>query len=276
MILDFIHTRRDPDYRSELHRYLVFNSRAACLMTILLVISGLALDHIFYPAFVPEFLGLRLAACLLIGLVLWSYRYDWGRAHIKLLTYFWLCVPQAMVSWMIYRVDGERSIYFVGLTFVLSGMAFFLPISFIEACLFGALTLLAYGTACAWHAGGIQDFHAFWGNTIFMTFYALIGVVLAVYNERWRWLSFRLKKEIQEKNAALLQTNQALGEIKGHMMQQEKMAALGTLAAGLLHEVNNPVNFCMMAIDVAMEEPAARQNALISECLTDARQGMLR
>nr|WP_315210207.1 ATP-binding protein [uncultured Albidiferax sp.] len=275
-MMRFIQPRKDAAYRQELHGYLIFNSRAACLMTIVLVLAGLGLDYIFYPQFASEFLGLRIAACALIGLVLLSYRGAWGREHIKALTYFWICIPQAMVSWMIYKTNGEQSIYFVGLTFVLSGMAFFLPISFMEAVFFGTLTLLAYCAACIWRQGGIQDFHAFWGNALFMLFYAIIGVSLAVYNERWRWLSFRLKKEIQLKNAALQQTNQALAEIKGHMMQQEKMAALGTLAAGLLHEVNNPVNYSLMALNMSLMDPVVQKNADLQESLGDAKEGMQR
>jgi two-component system, sensor histidine kinase PhcS len=54
------------------------------------------------------------------------------------------------------------------------------------------------------------------------------------------------------------------------------MAAIGTLAAGLLHEVNNPVNFCLMAIEVAMEEPVAKAEPMLQECLVDAKQGMQR
>ena len=275
-MLSFVKPRQDLDYLKDLHGYLIFNSRAACLMTIVLILAGLGLDNIFYPAHAREFLILRIGACACIGLILLSYRWQWGRENIKALTYFWICIPQAMVAWMIFRTDGELSIYFVGLTFVLSGMAFFLPISFFEAVFFGILTLLAYAAACILRADGVNDFHAFWGNALFMLFYALIGVALAVYNERWRWLSFQLKKEIQEKNAALQSTNQALAEIKGHMMQQEKMAALGTLAAGLLHEVNNPVNYSLMALNMSMMDAAVQNSPDLKESLGDAKEGMQR
>ncbi|MBP0645513.1 hypothetical protein J8J17_27340, partial [Mycobacterium tuberculosis] len=75
-------------------------------------------------------------------------------------------------------------------------------------------------------------------------------------------------------NTELEVINRKLVDIKGQMLQQEKMAAIGTLAAGLLHEVNNPVNFCLMAIEVAMEEPAAKAEPGLQECLVDAKQGM--
>ena len=54
------------------------------------------------------------------------------------------------------------------------------------------------------------------------------------------------------------------------------MAAIGTLASGLLHEVNNPVNYAMMAVSLAQEEQAAKQNETLSECLSDAREGLQR
>jgi two-component system sensor histidine kinase PhcS len=102
------------------------------------------------------------------------------------------------------------------------------------------------------------------------------STVYTYYNERVRRQLHSLKEEVAQKNGELEDINRNLAEIKGQMLQQEKMAALGTLAAGLLHEVNNPVNFCMMAIDVAVEEPAAKNSPLLMECLTDAKQGMQR
>jgi two-component system sensor histidine kinase PhcS len=87
---------------------------------------------------------------------------------------------------------------------------------------------------------------------------------------------YELKSELAAKNIEQEIINKKLAEIKGQMLQQEKMAAIGTLAAGLLHEVNNPVNFCLMAIEVAIEEPATKVNAMLGECLEDAREGMKR
>ncbi|TAL67178.1 MAG: two-component sensor histidine kinase, partial [Burkholderiaceae bacterium] len=79
-----------------------------------------------------------------------------------------------------------------------------------------------------------------------------------------------------EKNATLVSTNEALAQIKGHMIQQEKMAALGTLSAGLMHEVNNPVNYSMMALNMAMLDPAVTQSADLKESLVDAKEGLAR
>lgn len=53
----------------------------------------------------------------------------------------------------------------------------------------------------------------------------------------------RAQKAIEEKNAKL---NKAIDDLKiaqNHLVQSEKLAALGVLTAGIAHEINNPVNF---------------------------------
>lgn len=266
----------DPAYRVELREHLYFYSRVTCIVTIILTLGGVGLDMAFYPSHVSEFAWVRVGATLLIGLVLLSYTQPWGRKNIRSLTYLWLCVPQVMISWMIYRTEGEQSIYFVGLTFALSGVGFFLPLSVVEALAFGGATLAGYGLACALRPGGIANISAWMGSSIFVMFFTIISVTIAIYSEKWRWLSFQLKAEVQKKNTELSETNRALAEVKGQLIQREKMAALGTLSAGLLHEVNNPVNYSLMAINMALMDPAAAQSADLKESLSDAREGMQR
>ncbi len=266
----------DGDYRLELRRHLLFYSQITCVVTIILMLGGIGLDLAFYPAHAAEFALARLAAVLLVALVLLSYTQPWGRRNVRALTCLWLCVPQAMICWMIFRTDGEQSIYFVGLTFALSGVAFFLPLSVVEALAFGAATLAGYAFACASRSDGIQSVSAWLGASTFILFYTLICVVIAVYSDKWRWLSFQLKNQVQKKNVELEETNRALSDVKGQLIQREKMAALGTLSAGLLHEVNNPVNYSLMAINMALMDPAAGQSADLKESLTDAREGMQR
>jgi two-component system sensor histidine kinase PhcS len=73
-----------------------------------------------------------------------------------------------------------------------------------------------------------------------------------------------------------METNRTLAEVKGQLLQREKMAAIGTLSAGLLHELNNPVNYSLMAIDMGLTSPAIDSDAMLKESLVDAREGMQR
>ncbi|MGK7394177.1 MAG: ATP-binding protein [Candidatus Cyclobacteriaceae bacterium M3_2C_046] len=51
------------------------------------------------------------------------------------------------------------------------------------------------------------------------------------------------RKEIAEAYDLLNQTHQKLKNAQSQMIEQEKMASLGQLTAGIAHEINNPINF---------------------------------
>lgn len=50
-------------------------------------------------------------------------------------------------------------------------------------------------------------------------------------------------EHLNEKNAELAHANAALKASQSQVLQQEKMASIGQLAAGVAHEINNPIGF---------------------------------
>ena len=263
-------------YAAVLRDFRLEFSRGGAYTGIVLILLGMGLDSALYPALQLPFALARVLVAALILCVVLAMRTRRAQEHIQWMTFVWLLLPQLMIAWMIAVTEGDASIYYVGMTLAIYSSGIVLAFGLWQNMVFGAISCLLYVAACLWHAGGAALSPAFVVNCMFLVMSASISAVFTYFNERARFMLFQLKAEVAQKNLQLEETNKDLADIKGQMLQQEKMAAIGTLAAGLLHEVNNPVNFCMMAIDVAMEEPAARQNAMISECLTDARQGMLR
>lgn len=265
-----------PGYADELREFHLAFSRGGAITCIILVLLGSGLDFALYPHMQFKFAAARMLVASLIFAVVLVLNTPWGRQHARWLTFLWLMLPQAMIAWMISFTEGGASIYYAGLNLAIFASGIALGFGIWQNIIFGALSYVLYVVACLAHPRGLAPASVFAVNSLFLLFATAASAVYTLFNERARFMLFRLKSELAEKNAEQEVINKNLAEIKGQMLQQEKMAAVGTLAAGLLHEVNNPVNFCLMAIEVAMEEPAAKASDMVTECLLDAKEGMKR
>ena len=263
-------------YQAELAEFRMAFSRGGAYTAIVLVLLGVGLDYAQYPQLQASFAVARLLVSLLIGGIAIMLGSALGRRFTPWLTLSWLLLPQAMISWMIWQTDGVRSPYYMGLNLAIFASGIALPFGLWQNLVFGVLSCCLYLLACLLPPHGAVPFGTMTVNVLLLLFAAAASAVYTFFNERVRFMLFRLKAEVSEKNAELEAINRKLLDIKGQLLQQEKMAEVGTLAAGLLHEVNNPVNFCLMAIEVALEEPVAKTEPALQECLVDARQGMQR
>ena len=68
-----------------------------------------------------------------------------------------------------------------------------------------------------------------------------------------RQLNHDLETIVDERTAELGDALQHLTTTQGQLVQQEKMASLGQLVAGIAHEINNPLNFIAGNVDVLRE-----------------------
>lgn len=263
-------------YARELSGFHLMQSRACAVTVIVLVLLGFVLDFAVYPDQMARFAVFRVVTSIGILAGLGVLYTAFGRRHVHAVTFVWLTFPQLMIAWMIHVTQGETSLFYAGIILTIFAVGTLFPVGYMYTLAFGLLTLLVYWFACVTRDGGVTDHGQFLFHSTIILFAVAASSVYTFYNERGRRQMFELKDELAQKNAELERTNRSLADIKGQMLQQEKMAALGTLSAGLLHEVNNPVNFCMMAIDLALEDPAAQASPMLRECLDDARQGMQR
>jgi signal transduction histidine kinase len=60
--------------------------------------------------------------------------------------------------------------------------------------------------------------------------------------------SHQLQLDLVRKKTALESTLEQLKETEGQLVQNEKMASLGRLSAGIIHEINNPLNYAGSAL----------------------------
>jgi two-component system, sensor histidine kinase PhcS len=263
-------------YERQLSAFRLAYSKAGSVTSIVLVLAGLGLDYFSYPDRLSEFFMLRCVVALLTAGILWLLYTRVGTEQVRVLTMAWLVLPQMMIAWMIWLTSGVDSIYFVGLHLAMYAVGIILPITLYEGIGFGLLTLVLYLLACLLHPDGVTETGKLYTNSLFIVFSGIASAVCTWFNERARLRLFSLQHEVAQNNEKLQETNRTLAEVKGQLIQREKMAAIGTLSAGLLHELNNPVNYSLMAVNMGLTLPAAKTDALLKESLEDAREGLTR
>ncbi|GAB4301170.1 MAG: cache domain-containing protein [Desulfuromonadia bacterium] len=65
--------------------------------------------------------------------------------------------------------------------------------------------------------------------------------ILKAQEEEIRALTHGLEQKVAERTAELSEKNRLLDEAKAELVRAEKLAAIGELAAGIAHEINNPM-----------------------------------
>ncbi|MDQ7745164.1 sensor histidine kinase [Hydrogenophaga pseudoflava] len=268
--------RDTASYERQLSAFRLAYSKAGSITSIGLVLAGVGLDYFSYPERLTEFFLLRLlVASLTLGILMLLYT-RMGAEQVRVLTMSWLVLPQVMIAWMIWLTSGVDSIYFVGLHLAMYAVGIILPITLFEGIGFGVLTLVLYMMACMLHPDGVAEPGKLYTNSLFILFSAIASAVCTWFNERARLRLFELQHEVAMNNDKLQETNRTLAEVKGQLIQREKMAAIGTLSAGLLHELNNPVNYALMAVNMGLSVPSAKTDPMLKESLEDAREGLTR
>jgi len=85
-----------------------------------------------------------------------------------------------------------------------------------------------------------------------------------------------LERDLEKSNKELNDTLTSLKATQSQLIQSEKLNAIGSLAAGLLHEINNPLNYSLTALQLIRGDAAVRDNELVNEVIGDIDEGMQR
>lgn len=80
-----------------------------------------------------------------------------------------------------------------------------------------------------------------------------IGTLAEAFNDMAQSLA-RSQAELSEKNNALLVANEELRNMQEQMIRAERLAAIGELAAGISHEIDNPVGIILGYAELLLED----------------------
>lgn len=260
----------------------VRQAKVACILALVLMPAGFTLDYFVYPSMLLQLFELRIACDLALLPFLGLLYIPWGRKYVRLLDKAPAVLPTICMCGMIFASAGTVSPYYAGLNLVITAVCILFPYSTTEAMTVCAFSLASYTVAClihgtflfSKHAAGDSDPSVLYNNLYFLMLNSIIAVTACRFSSLRRFEDFRLRHELDVNNKELASTLKKLQETEVQLVQSEKMNALGKMSAGLLHEVNNPLNFTFMALQIAEQESAGNENLV--EALKDIGQGMTR
>lgn len=260
-------------------------SRIGCLFGVVSIPAFSLLDGVVYPDEQRDFLVARLICAALLALAFWGFGTPIGRRFHKVQGTGLLMLPVITFLWMIYRTDGATSPYYAGLTLTLLVLAVVLDWTFWQSLASVTLVLSLYLFTCLIH-GNIEDSRVFLNNSIFLFSSGIVIAIGSYFQSRLRLSEFASNFQLDKSRAALASQNQVLQdtlkqlkETESQLVQTEKIVSLGRLSAGLIHEINNPLNFAATGLYVLRnqgERLAKESPTEFTEVVQDINEGVER
>jgi len=226
----------------------VGTGKVAALLVAGLMPFGSTLDLAVYPERFGFFLALRLS-CAAVALVIWFLlTQPFGQRHHRLLGLLTAWLPAFFITWMIYDREGPVSPYYAGLNLIILAISLVVRWKALESLVAVGGVILMYLAACVLYGQAGELGGLFVSNVIFMLETGVIVVVGNHFFNRLRFHEFLSRYELDERTRELEETLRKLREAEAHLLQQEKMASLGVMSAGIIHEINNPLNFAATSL----------------------------
>ncbi|OYW76288.1 MAG: hypothetical protein B7Z37_09340 [Verrucomicrobia bacterium 12-59-8] len=234
------------------------NARMGAWFVMVLVPMCSFLDWMAYPADYWQFLVLRLACAASCVPLLLALNGSLGRRYCRAYPIILPLLPALMICFMIYLSGDPGSGYYAGLLLCIVSTAFVFHWTFREIGITLGLVVLAYFAATLpnLHAG--QDTRAlgiFVNNTGFLLLHCVVLYVGSRQHHAIRVREFAnrckvedQREELAARNEELTATLKRLRETEAQLDQSEKLASIGRLSAGIVHEINNPLNYVKSAI----------------------------
>ena len=275
-----IHTEVLETYEDYERQITLRHLEIGCYLVMILMPFGVSLDFVVYPKMVIPFLELRLISSVMAFGVLLTLRTSFSHRHHRLLSLVIALIPAFFICCMIFATEGADSPYYAGLNLVLFCVALVMRWT-VGLSVAASLSVMVMYLAACFGDGSVtkEHFGEFMNNLYFLL---LTGVVVVAGGRLHRGLrirEFMLRYELDENRKALETSLHQLKNNEAQLVQSEKLASLGRMSAGIIHEINNPLNFATTGLFTLRKKGKllpAEQQADFTEILTDVEDGVKR
>lgn len=272
--------------------------KVASALVVFLMPAGVVLDwFVVQREQLGFFLLLRLACSALAGVLWFLHTTKFGERHYKILGLPIAWLPAISIGWMIYEIDGTNgangaSGYYAGLNLILLAISIVVRWNVRESLLAVAGVLLIYSVAVLPHAGR-AEMSGLFNNYYFL---ALTGIIVVTGNYFFNQLRFRefatrfqlnlsrrdletSNQQLSQKKGQLESTLEKLKQTQDQLVTREKQASLGVWSAGIIHEMNNPLNFArtgLYALRNTDKHLPESERAEFKDIVADVEEGINR
>jgi two-component system, sensor histidine kinase PhcS len=243
------------------HRTLTLrNARVGCWFVILLMPLCTILDVLSYPQHLHVFVALRLISSLVGVILLLGIDRTFGQKYYSFYPALLPLIPSICVSYMMYFAKDPGSHYYAGLSFCMVSTCFVFNWTFREILATLSLIVIIYLAATLPHMvhNTSNDVTIMYlSNLTFIILNCIVLVATSFQHNSIRIREFLSRCQAESRhlqlsfqNDELLETINRLRDTEAQLDHSDRLASIGRLSAGIIHEINNPLNFVKSALYV--------------------------
>ncbi len=260
------------------------SARLLAVLAMVLVPLFSALDFYSHPELFKQFLILRAVCVLAVSVIIVSLRTKMFHRFYRLYAILIPMIPAICIGGMIFLIGEAGTPYYAGLTLCIVAVGFMFNWTYREALFCSASVMLIYLFSSLPSFSGelsLQSTAAFADNCLFILANGTVVTLGSLSNYRRRIREFKSRQEIRRQktrltaqNDELKDTLKELRETERQLIQSDKMASLGQLSAGVIHEIGNPLNFSNQALYVLrkkLQRSGTKED--YAEILSDLQDG---
>lgn len=254
-------------------------TRRGAWLGIFISLAGYLLDYLMFrsseaAALLDTIVALRILAAGMLLLVLFLLYQAKSMGMIRVLAHAVAMIPMFVLDWVLVEIGTAGSPYYAGLNLIMVASLLLLRWPLIDAVINTLFCIGGYLAVAVGLGTPVAEIGVAW---FFLTCTGMLVCLGAYMLNSLRFRDYCTGRELDAKNRELGEALEELHANEVRLLQAEKLSSLGRMSAGIVHEINNPLNYTVTALHTlgayADDLPEAEREDYI-ETVGDAEEGV--